>query len=87
MFDSSLLPYVPFFLIVLVLVVSLAAMIPWFFIYKKAGFHPAMGWLMLFPIVNLVMTFVLAFMDWPIERELQNLRTSIPDGNEVRPNI
>ncbi len=82
MFDSSLLPYVPFFLMVLVLVISLAAMIPWFFIYKKAGFHPAMGWLMLLPVVNLVMTFVLAFTDWPIERELQILRTSLPRTNE-----
>jgi CDP-diglyceride synthetase len=87
MFDTSLLPFVPIFLIVIILVVSLAAMIPWFFIYKKAGFHPAMGCLMFFPIVNLVMMFILAFTDWPIERELQNLRTSVPDRNEVRPNI
>jgi hypothetical protein len=53
---------------------SIVMMIPWFFIYKKAGFHPAMGCLMFLPLVNVVMLFVLAFIEWPIERELRNLR-------------
>jgi hypothetical protein len=61
---------------VFIVVFSLAAMIPWFFIYKKAGYHPAMGCLMFVPIVNLVMMFVLAFSEWPIERDLRNLRVS-----------
>ena len=53
---------------------AIAALIPWFFIYKKAGYHPAMGCLMFVPLVNVVMLFVLAFSEWPIERELRNLR-------------
>ncbi len=55
-------------------VISIMLMLPWFFIYKKAGFHPAMGCLMFVPLVNLVMMFILAFSEWPIERELRGLR-------------
>ena len=55
-------------------VISIVLMLPWFFIYRKAGFHPAMGCLMFVPLVNLVMMFILAFSEWPIERELRGLR-------------
>ncbi len=54
--------------------IAIVAMIPWFFIYKKAGYHPAMGCLMFIPLVNVVMLFVLAFGEWPVERELRSLR-------------
>jgi hypothetical protein len=50
--------------------------LPWFFIYKKAGYHPAMGCLMFIPLVNVVMLFILAFSQWPIERDLQNALNS-----------
>ena len=53
---------------------AVVALIPWFFIYRKAGYHPAMGCLMFLPLVNVVMLFVLAFSDWPLERELRRLR-------------
>ncbi|MCZ6598825.1 MAG: hypothetical protein O7B99_14400 [Planctomycetota bacterium] len=43
-------------------------------IYSKAGYHGAMGVLMLVPVVNVVMLFQLAFSRWPIERELKNLK-------------
>jgi uncharacterized membrane protein len=59
--------------------IGIVAVIPWFFIYKKAGYHPAMGCLMFLPIVNIVMLFVLAFSDWPIERELGQLRSGNRD--------
>lgn len=78
MFNDNILPFLPLALIIVVGGLALLAMIPWFFIYKKAGFHPAMGCLMFLPIVNLVMMFILAFTEWPIERELQNLRGSFP---------
>ena len=71
------LGYMPGVLIIvigLVVAFSILMMVPWFFIYKKAGFHPAMGCLMFLPIVNVVMMFVLAFTEWPIERELRNQR-------------
>ena len=61
-------------LIGLFVAISIVRTFPWFFIYKKAGFHPAMGFLMFFPLVNIVMMFVLAFMEWPIEHDLRNQR-------------
>jgi len=69
---------VPELMIVLVvsLVIGIISMLPWFFIYRKAGYHPAMGCLMFIPLVNIIMLFILAFMEWPIERDLQNLRAS-----------
>jgi uncharacterized membrane protein len=67
-------PEVLIILIGLVVAFSIVMMLPWFFIYKKAGFHPAMGCLMFLPLINIVMMFVLAFIEWPIERELRNQR-------------
>ncbi len=74
MWDETTLSLVPLAIIMIGGALALLLMIPWFFIYKKAGFHPAMGCLMFIPIVNLVMMFILAFTEWPIERELKNLR-------------
>ena len=75
--NESFLALMPVMIaIVSIAVFSLVAMIPWFFIYKKAGYHPAMGCLMFVPIINLVMMFVLAFSEWPVERDLRNLRIS-----------
>ena len=43
-------------------------------IFSKAGYNWALGLLMLVPIANIIMLFVLAFAEWPIERELRSLR-------------
>jgi hypothetical protein len=43
-------------------------------IFSKAGFSWALGLLMLVPIANIVMLFVLAFAKWPIERELSSYK-------------
>ncbi len=59
-------------LIPMLIVIAVVAILPWFFIYKKAGYHPAMGCLMFLPLVNVVMLFVLAFSEWPIERKLRD---------------
>ena len=45
-------------------------------IFSKAGYHWAMGLLMLVPIANLVMLCILAFGQWPIHRELETMRRS-----------
>ena len=39
--------------------------IPYWFIWKKAGFSPWLSLLMLLPLVQLVMLYVLAFSEWP----------------------
>jgi len=46
----------------------------WWRIFRRAGFHGAMGLLMLIPVVNVMLLFVLAFGRWPVERELKSLR-------------
>ena len=43
-------------------------------IFSKTGFSWALGLLMLVPIANIVMLFVLAFAEWPVQRELRSYR-------------
>ena len=43
-------------------------------IFSKAGYSWALGLLMLVPIANIVMLFVLAFAEWPVQRELRSFR-------------
>lgn len=51
-------------LVILVFVV-LFTLVPYWFIFRKAGFHPALSLLMIVPIVSVAMLFFLAFSDWP----------------------
>jgi hypothetical protein len=46
-------------------VVAVFVVLPFWFIFKKAGFPGALSLLMLVPVVHLVMLFFLAFADWP----------------------
>jgi uncharacterized membrane protein YhaH (DUF805 family) len=43
-------------------------------IFAKAGFSWALALLMVVPVVQLIMLFYLAFADWPVHRELRQLR-------------
>lgn len=43
--------------------------IVWVKIFGKAGYPTWYGFLMLVPILNLVMILILAFGEWPIEKE------------------
>lgn len=43
-------------------------------IFAKAGYCWALGLLMLVPIANIIMPFILAFGDWPIQKELRLLK-------------
>ena len=67
-----------FFILFIVLVgligIVLTALI-YCMIFSKAGYSWALGLLMLVPIANIIMPFVLAFGDWPIRRELRLLKT------------
>ena len=47
-------------------------------IFSKTGFCWALGLLMFVPIANIIMLFVLAFADWPVLRELRQLKKSQP---------
>ncbi len=49
------------------IILGIAILIVWPFwrIFKKAGYHGALGLLMVIPLLNLVMILFLAFADWP----------------------
>lgn len=42
-------------------------------IFSKAGYCWALGLLMLVPIADIIMAFVLGFATWPIQRQVQLL--------------
>ena len=46
----------------------------WCRIYSKAGQHPALGFLMLIPGLNVLMLLVFALGRWPIETEVSEVR-------------
>jgi hypothetical protein len=47
-------------------VVSILVVIPYWFIFKKAGFSPFLALLMLIPMVHLIMLYFLAFAQWNV---------------------
>jgi hypothetical protein len=46
-------------------VVGLVTLVPYWKIFKKAGFAPALSLLTLVPLVNVIVPFFLAFAEWP----------------------
>lgn len=62
------------FVIFLTLIVVIITTLIFCKIFSKAGYCWALGLLMLVPIANIIMPFVLAFGDWPIQKELRLLK-------------
>ncbi len=48
------------------LVVIPVVLVPYWFIFKKAGFSPWLALLMFVPLANLIMLYVLAFARWNV---------------------
>ncbi len=48
------------------LMISIIVVIPYWFIFKKAGFSPFLALLMFIPLINLVMVYFLAFSRWNV---------------------
>ena len=48
------------------LMISIIVIIPYWFIFKKAGFSPFLALLMLVPIINFFMLYFLAFARWNV---------------------
>jgi len=59
--------------IVIVIAIIFGIIIYWR-IATKAGYAGALSLLMFVPLVNLVIIILFAFTEWPIERELRELR-------------
>jgi hypothetical protein len=62
------------FMLFIYLVIAVLIAVVYCKIYSKAGYPWAMGLLMLIPIVNLVMMLILAFSEWPIQKQLRQLQ-------------
>lgn len=58
-------------------IAAVLVVLPFWRIFSKAGYSGAMSLLMLVPLANIVMLFVLAFSEWPAERELNQLRAQV----------
>ena len=58
-------------LIFFIFVLVLAGVVPYWQIFKKAGFAPALSLLMLVPLVNFIVPFFLAFAEWPALKKLE----------------
>lgn len=54
------------FLPIIALVFVVILIIPYWMIWKKAGFSPWFSLLMFVPIVNVVLLYVLAFSEWKV---------------------
>jgi hypothetical protein len=64
MFDGLFQPthlLIIFFLLLFVVV----GIVPYWKIFQKAGFAPALSLLMLVPLANIFIIFFLAFSEWP----------------------
>ncbi|MBN1359467.1 MAG: hypothetical protein JW993_02695 [Sedimentisphaerales bacterium] len=79
---EALGPAVLFAILIVALLLSLVVVIIRAVIYckvfSKAGYHWALGLLALIPVLNIIMPFVLAFGQWPILREVEELRGQLP---------
>ena len=60
-----------------VLVFATVKVLIYCLIFRKAGYSWALGLLMLVPVANIIMPFVLAFGDWPICKEIRALKQGV----------
>lgn len=73
-----------FFLIAVLIIVVFALLMTILFvlsfckIFKKAGYSWAWGLLWLVPFGNVIIPLVLVFGDWPILKEMRNLKAKPP---------
>lgn len=68
-FDTSMMLIPIIIVLISIPVALLLTVLPFWFICKKAGFHGALSLLMLIPIGNIILIFILAFTEWPVLRE------------------
>lgn len=71
----------PFFFILLImfgvffgLIVAAIKTLIFCKIFSKAGYSWALGLLILVPIASIIVAFYIAFADWPVQKEVRQLR-------------
>jgi hypothetical protein len=48
------------------LILSVVMVVPYWFIFKKAGFSPWLAVLMFVPLANIIILYVIAFSQWKV---------------------
>lgn len=63
-------PHLPFLIPMLMLpllgIATIVVILPYWFIFKKAGFSPWLCILMFVPLVNLIVLYIVAFSEWKV---------------------
>jgi len=60
--------------------ITVLIIVAYYFIAQRAGFNPWLSLLALIPGVNLILIFIFAFSEWPIQREVRVLRAQLAGG-------
>jgi len=63
------------------------SLIAWWQIFQKAGFDGARAFLLLIPFVNLIIMIMFAFGEWPMRREIEQLRMQLQFSQRGGPNV
>jgi membrane-associated protease RseP (regulator of RpoE activity) len=63
---SHLLPLYFGFIAVFMLIGAIVVLIPYWQIFKKAGFPPPLALLMVVPLANIIVLYVVAFSQWKV---------------------
>ena len=56
---------------ILGIIMALVVILPFWTIFSKAGYNGALSLLLLIPIINLIIIYVFAFVDWPCLKNAQ----------------
>jgi len=67
-------------IIICALVVLAFTVLVYFMIFQRTGMNPWLSLLMLVPIANFIMLIILAFTEWPVQREVRALRAQLSGG-------
>jgi hypothetical protein len=65
-FDNLLAPSHLLVFLFLLLPITVIGVLPYWFIFKKAGFSPWLSILMFVPLANLLILYVIAFSQWKV---------------------
>lgn len=66
---SDMQMYMGPFGLIMCLIIVVLIILPFWFIFSKAGYSKWLSLLIAVPIVNIVMLYFLAFSTWPSQRE------------------
>ena len=55
------------------IILALLTLPPWWMLWKRTGHSPWISLVMIIPLVNIVMMWVIAFKKWPLEERVVNV--------------